>query len=66
MKTLFAATFIGLIALTATAATVERTTGSPAQISDATVNAKIDARQNALMRVLLTSKVQARAARATR
>lgn len=65
MKTLFAATLIGLAALTATAATT-RSAPVTFEVDDALVNAKIDARQNQLMKSLLSARQSTRLAQASR
>lgn len=65
MKTLFAATLIGLAALTATAAT-SRTAQVTYEVDEALVNAKIDARQNELMRSLLAARQATKVAHASR
>jgi len=65
LKTLFAAALIGLTALTATAAGVHTSPVEP-QVDEALVNARIDARQNELMRALLAGRSALRTAQASR
>lgn len=65
MKTLFAATLIGLTALTATAAT-SRLQPAEIEVDETLVNARIDARQNELMRALLAGRQASHTAHASR